>query len=94
MVEEPERERAEPEMEEIGKVTHYFSKISVGAVELTGTLKVGDKVRFKGATTDFEQVVESMQIEGQNVEEAGPGDAVGLKVKDRVREGDIVYKLE
>ncbi len=97
MAEEPGRERgrAEPEieMEEIGKVTHYFSKISVGAVELTGTLKVGDRIKFKGATTDFEQVVESMQIEGQNVEEAGPGDAVGLKVKERVREGDTVYKL-
>jgi len=87
-MEEPER------MEEIGEVTHYFSKISVGAIKLSGTLKVGDKIRFKGATTDFEQVVESMQIEGQNVEQAGPGDEIGLKVKERVREGDTVYKLE
>ncbi|MFQ6116836.1 MAG: translation elongation factor-like protein [Candidatus Bipolaricaulia bacterium] len=82
------------EMEEIGKVSHYFSRISVGVIELGSTIKVGDKVRFKGATTDFEQVVESMQIEGENVEEAGPGDSVGLKVKERVREGDTVYKLE
>lgn len=61
-------------------------------IELGGTLKVGDKVRFKGATTNFEQVVESMQIEGQNVEQAGPGDEIGLKVKERVRGGDRVYK--
>lgn len=81
------------EMEEIGKVSHFFSKISVGAIELSGTLKIGDRIRFKGATTDFEQVVESMQIEGQNVKQAGPGDSIGLKVKERVREGDTVYKV-
>lgn len=81
------------EMEEIGKVSHYFAKISVGVIELSGELKVGDKIRIKGATTDLEQVVESMQIEGENVEAAGAGDSVGLKVKERVREGDSVYKL-
>jgi len=62
-------------------------------IELGGTLKVGDEVRFKGATTDFKQVVESMQIEGENFGEAGPGDSVGLKVQERGREGDRVYKL-
>ncbi len=81
------------EMEEIGKVSHYFSKISVGAIDLSGELRVGDKIRFQGATTDFEQVIESMQIEGENVEGAGPGDSVGLKVEQRVREGDVVYRL-
>lgn len=83
----------EMEMEEIGKVTHYFSKISVGVIELSGELKVGDRIKFQGATTDFEQEVESMQIEGENVEEAGPGESVGLKVKERVREGDIIYRF-
>ncbi len=81
------------DMEEIGKVSHYFSKISVGAIELSGELNVGDKIKFQGATTDFEQMVGSMQIEGENVERAGPGDSVGLKVEQRVREGDIVYRL-
>jgi translation elongation factor EF-1alpha len=80
-------------MEEIGKVTHYFSKIGVGVIELRGELKVGDTIKIKGATTDFEQLVESMQIEGKPVERAGPGDSVGLKLKERVREGDIVYRL-
>ncbi len=81
------------EGKEVGKVTHYFSRIGVGAIELSGELKLGDKIRIKGATTDFEQLVESMQIEGKPVERAGPGDSIGLKVKDRVREGDIVYRL-
>ncbi|MCR4404770.1 MAG: translation elongation factor-like protein [Candidatus Acetothermia bacterium] len=81
-------------MEEIGRVTHYFSKIGVGAITLSGELKLGDKIRIKGATTDFEQLVESMQIEGQPVERAGAGDSIGLKLKDRAREGDAVYKLE
>ncbi|HIC94997.1 TPA: translation elongation factor-like protein [Candidatus Bipolaricaulota bacterium] len=79
---------------EIGKVTHYFSRIGVGAITLSGELKLGDKIRIRGATTDFEQLVESMQIEGKPVERAGAGDSVGLKVKDRVREGDVVYKLQ
>jgi putative protease len=80
-------------MEEVGKVTHYFSRIGVGAITLSGELKLGDRIKIKGATTDFEQLVESMQIEGKPVERAGPGDSVGLKLKERVREGDVVYKL-
>jgi putative protease len=80
-------------MEEVGKVTHYFSRIGVGAITLSGELKLGDRIKIKGATTDFEQLVESMQIEGKPVERAGPGDSVGLKLKERAREGDIIYKL-
>jgi translation elongation factor EF-1alpha len=80
-------------MEEVGKVTHYFSRIGVGAITLSGELKLGDRIKIKGATTDFEQLVESMQIKGKPVERAGPGDSVGLKLKERVREGDVVYKL-
>ncbi len=83
----------EEKMEKIGQVTHYFNNINVGAIELTGDLKVGDRIRFKGATTDFDQVVESMQIENEDVEAASPGEGVGLKVKKRVREGDEVYKI-
>ncbi|HDN95439.1 MAG TPA: translation elongation factor-like protein [Thermoplasmatales archaeon] len=82
-------------MEEIGEVTHYFSKISVAAIKITnGNLKIGDKIRIKGATTDFEQVVESMEINKQKIDEAKPGDEIGIKVKERVREGDKVYKVE
>jgi putative protease len=80
-------------MEEVGKVTHYFPRIGVGAITLSGELKLGDRIKIKGATTDFEQLVESMQIEGKPVERAGPGDSVGLKLKERAREGDIIYKL-
>ena len=79
--------------EEIGRVTHYYPKIGVAVVELKSTLKVGDKILVKGATTNFEQVVESMQIEHKNVEKAEAGQSVGLKVKERVRENDKVYRL-
>jgi len=80
-------------MEEVGKITHYFNKIGVAVVVLTKPLKVGDKIRIKGKTTDFEQTVESMQIDGKDIEEAMPGDLVGIKVVDRVRKKDLVYKL-
>lgn len=79
---------------EVGKATHYFSHLEVAAIELSGKLKVGDKVHIKGHTTDFVQVVESMQIEHQSVTEASAGDSIGLKVKEKVREGDTVYKVE
>ncbi len=78
-------------MEEVGKVTHYFSKVGVAAIVLSKTLKKGDKIRIKGATTDFEQVVESMEIDHKPVDVAMPGDMVGIKVKERVRKKDRVY---
>ena len=81
------------EEKEIGAVTHYFGHLSVGIIKLKDSLKVGDTIRFKGHTTDFEQVVESMQIEHKDVQEAKANDAVGLKVKDHVREHDVVFKV-
>ena len=81
------------EEKEIGIVTHYFGHLSVGIIKLKGDLKVGDTIHFKGHTSDFEQVVESMQIEHKEVQEAKANDMVGLKVKDHVREHDIVYKV-
>ncbi len=81
-------------MEEVGKVTHYFNKIGVAAVVLSKPLRIGDKIKIKGKTTNFEQVVESMQIEGKDVKEAMPGDLVGIKVIDRVRKKDVVYKID
>lgn len=77
---------------EVGRVTHYFSRISVAVVELKAPLSVGDRIIIRGPTTDFEQVVESMQIEHKNVEKAEAGQSIGLKVNQRVREKDVVYK--
>lgn len=86
-----EKEKSEGEV--VGKVRGYFTHVSVAAISLTDTLKIGDKIRIKGATTDFEQVVKSMQINREDVKEADAGDEIGVKVKDRVRPNDTVYKL-
>ena len=77
---------------EVGRITHFFSKISVAVIELKSPLKVGDTIAVKGPTTDFEQVVDSMQIEHESVQKAEAGQSVGLRVLQRVRETDIVYK--
>lgn len=77
----------------IGEVTHYFSDIGVGVIELSGKLQVGDKIAIKGATTDLSQEVSSMEIDEEEVEEVELGESVGLKVKKRVREGDKVFKV-
>ncbi len=81
------------EEKKVGEVIKFFGKISVAAIRLTDTLKVGDKVHIVGHTTDITQTVESMQIENKNVQEAGPGADIGIKVKERVREHDNVYKI-
>ena len=80
--------------EKVGVVEHFFTNISVAAIKITdGELKVGDTIHIVGATTDFKQKVESMQINKQPVEVARPGDEVGIKVVERVREKDVVYKV-
>jgi translation elongation factor EF-1alpha len=79
---------------EIGKVDHYFSNLGVAVIELADALKVGDRIHIQGATSDFEQEVTSMQIEHEQVPEAGSGDAVGLKVDEKVRDGDRVFVVE
>jgi putative protease len=78
----------------VGKISHYFSKIGVGVIELSDELKVGDRISIEGATTNVQQTVRTMQIEHAEVQSAGPGDAIGMKVDQRVREGDLVYKLD
>ncbi|MEM2953275.1 MAG: translation elongation factor-like protein [Candidatus Bathyarchaeia archaeon] len=83
---------SEEEVVEVGRITHFFTKISVAVVELKAPLAVGDRIVIKGPLTDFEQVVDSMQIEHKNVTRAEAGQSVGLKVAQRVREKDIVYK--
>ena len=77
----------------IGKITHYFGHIGVAVLELTGVLKVGDTIRIVGGETDFNQTVESMEIEHKKVKEAKAGDSVGLQVSQKVREDYKVYKL-
>jgi putative protease len=77
----------------IGKVTHYFGKVGVAVIKLEDTLKVGDSIRIVGGETDLNQIVDSMEIEHQKVNEAKAGQSVGLKVAQKVREGYKVYKL-
>lgn len=81
-------------MKLVGKVTHFYPKISVAVVEVLDEIKVGDEILIKGKTTNFKQIVESIQIEHEQVEKASKGDSVGLKVVERVREGDEVFKIE
>ena len=81
--------------EKIGVVEHFFTKIGVAAIRITdGERKIGDTIHIVGATTDFKQKVESMQINKQPVDVAKPGDEIGIKVIDRVREHDVVYKVK
>jgi len=77
----------------IGRVNHWFGKIGVAGIELTGKLAAGDHIHILGHTTDFEQKVTSMQLMHQDIEEAGPGDNIGVKVQFRARSGDRVYKI-
>jgi hypothetical protein len=83
---------SEENIVEVGRITHFFSKIDVAVVELTAPLAVGDNILVKGPSTDFEQVVESMQIEHKNIPIAEAGQSVGLKLAQRARETDAVYK--
>lgn len=78
---------------DVGRVVDYFAHISVAGIDLTGPLGVGDRIRISGHTTDFEQSVESIQIEHSAVDSAKAGDKIGIKVIDRCRRGDRVYKL-
>jgi translation initiation factor IF-2 len=79
--------------EKVGTIIKFFSKISVAAIKMEGTLNVGDTIHIQGHTTDFTQQVDSMQIENESVDSAGPGADVGIKIEDRVREHDTVYKV-
>ncbi len=82
-------------MEEIlaGTVSHYFAQPQVGAVKLETELRIGDLLHFRGQTTEFEQKLSSMQIDHEPIEEAGAGSEVGIKVLERVRKGDQIYKI-
>ena len=81
-------------MKKIGKVTHYYGHVGVAIVELSGKLSVGDKVKFEGGKTEFEQTIESMQIEHKDISSAKKGDVIGLKVDEKVSEGAEVSLVE
>ncbi len=77
----------------IGKISHYFGNIGVAVIELSGTLKAGETIRIVGGETDFEQTVDSMEVDHKKVEKAKKGDGIGVKVSQKVREGYKVYKI-
>lgn len=77
----------------VGKVSDFFARPVVAGIEMTGNLKTGDRICIRGHTTNIEMVVSSMQINNASVTETKPGDSVGIRVPDRVRAGDTVYKL-
>ncbi len=81
-------------MKPIGKITHYYDKIGVAIIELSGGLKVGDKIKIEGGKNEFDQTVEEMQVDHKPVDTAKAGDAVGIKVKEKIREGALVLRLD
>lgn len=83
---------SEENVVEVGRILHFFSKIGVAIVELTTPLAVGEHILVKGPTTDFEQTVESMQIEHRSVQMAEAGQSIGLKLAQHAREKDVIYK--
>jgi len=83
----------EVEKKLVGKISHYYGKIGVAVVELSDTLEVGDEISIEGAATNLRQTVDSMQIEHENIEKAKKGDSIGMKVVDKVRENDQVFKI-
>jgi len=81
------------ELQKIGKIAHFFTKINVAVIDLTASISVGDRILIKGPTTNLEQTIDSIEIEHEKVTRAEAGQSIGLKVDDRVRENDTVYKI-
>lgn len=79
---------------QIGKITHYFDKLGVAVVELTGNLKVGDTIKIIGRGNEFSQIITSMQIEHAELEEAHKDQEIGMKVDQPVKDGDVVFKMK
>ena len=79
---------------EIGKITHFFGKINVAAIQLSGELKIGDKIHILGNSADFKQKINSMQIDKEKVEKAKAGEEIGIKVEQPVKGNETVYLVE
>ena len=77
---------------EIGKITHFYDKLSVGVIKLSNTLRVGDKIHIQGAHDDFEQTVESMQLEHKNIKSGKKGQEIAIKVASKAHDNDKVLK--
>ena len=84
----------EPAYEKVGRITHFFPKAGVAVLELSATVNNGDKIVIRGSTTNVEQTIDSMEIEHEQITTAGAGQSIGLKVAGRVRENDVVYKVQ
>lgn len=84
----------EAQYEKVGRITHFYSKANVAVAELSATLNKGDKIVIRGTTTKVEQTVDSMEIEHKQIASATAGQSVGMKVADRVRENDIIYRVK
>ncbi|MDO8663461.1 MAG: hypothetical protein Q7K28_01300 [Candidatus Wildermuthbacteria bacterium] len=89
----PNEETPAVEGKPIGKISHYFSKIGVAVIDLSGALKVGETIRIVGGEIDFTQMVDSMEMDRQKIDKAKSGDSVGLKVSQKVREDYKVFKV-
>ena len=83
----------EAEKKKVGKISHYYQKIGVAVIDLDDTLSVGDQIEISGPSTNLTQTVDSMQIEHESIKQAKKGMSVGMKVSDRVKENDVVYKI-
>ena len=81
-------------MKQVGKVSHYYDKIGVAIINLSASLKVGDKIKFEGRGADFEQTADSIEVEHKAVQKAKKGDVVGVKVGQKVKEATAVYLVE
>jgi putative protease len=90
----PVKAAAKPKKKPIGKIRHFFPNISVAVVDLSSELRKGESILVEGSSTSFKQKVESMQVDHKNIAVAKKGQSIGLKVKDRVREGDKVYLVK
>ncbi|MBI3320148.1 MAG: translation elongation factor-like protein [Candidatus Omnitrophica bacterium] len=84
---------AEPQMEAMGKISAFFAHPSAAIVDLTAPLRLGERIYVKGHTTEFQQVVDSMQLDHQPMQEAAVGQSIAVKMQERCRKGDVVYKL-
>ncbi len=84
----------EAQYEKVGRIAHFYSKASVAVVELSSPLSKGEKIVIRGSTTNIEQTVDSMEIEHKQIANAQAGQSIGMKVADRVRENDIIYKVK
>ena len=77
--------------DQLGKITHFYSKIGVGIIKLDKELKVGDEIQIKGNTSDFKQKVDELQFDHKNIDKGEKGQEVGVKLSQKVRDGDVVF---